>query len=655
MNKTGNNHPSKKIGNVNITFNANPDEIKYFDGAEAELLKVYQSRNPSTRINEILSNNPSWPMIYHLSSKRGSLLDWYDFKPGSSVLEIGAGCGAITEALLKKDIMVTALEIDPMRALVNATRNKKSSNLEVIVENLQSFKPQKKFDYIVCIGVLEYSGKYISGSDPYGSFLNYMRSLLDDQGSLLLAIENKLGLKYIAGAPEDHTGEIFDSLNNYPNSIGIKTFSRNELCGLLTASGFSSSYFFFPHPDYKLPHCVFSDDLYPGKGLEFPLGLLPTPTPEKRLHLFSEQTFAMTLETENLYPFFANSFLVEARATSEKRSEQKLAYFGQVDRKDSMAITTTFVREKEGLKVKKKACSPAANKHLENMEKQGKSLKNNSKIFKIHTASSTFKNTNEKEKLAELSYPYIEGSTLERKLLGELQAGNIDNAVQIIKSVISIIDSFEKKYINPAAQNDYNKIFGNYYNSSCVCIYPGIIDLNLDNFISSDKTLHLIDYEWIFPFHVPVDYVLGRMLLSFFMSRYSDILRRNFKSLNLVEPFPGMVIPKEILELTEIKSIDFKLCRQTDISFQAYVGKLSQTKTKTSVFTPANIGSVDSYISFFDHVAALDEKVKYLQEHLDNALSIKDQEIQRLNEENSAIPIRGYKKIKRNIKKLRPR
>ena len=37
--------------------------------------------------------------------------------------------------------------------------------------------------------------------------LQRVRSLLKPEGKLIVAIENQLGLKYFAGAPEDHLGQ----------------------------------------------------------------------------------------------------------------------------------------------------------------------------------------------------------------------------------------------------------------------------------------------------------------------------------------------------------------------------------------------------------------------------------------------------------------
>jgi len=108
---------------------------------------------------------------YHLSPIRANLVNWYSFDKKARVLEIGAGCGAITEALVKQDVHVDALELSERRAIINATRNQKAKNLNVLIGNLEVLEATRPYDYAVCVGVLEYAGRFTSGAKPYEMFL----------------------------------------------------------------------------------------------------------------------------------------------------------------------------------------------------------------------------------------------------------------------------------------------------------------------------------------------------------------------------------------------------------------------------------------------------------------------------------------------------
>ena len=146
------------------------------------------------------------------------------------------------------------------------------------------------------------------GVNPYEDFLKKIKSLLKQDGKLILAIENKYGLKYWCGAREDHTGLPFDGINQYElgNKKG-KTFSRRELKDLLINSGFSNTYFYYPLPDYKFPLHIYSENHLPkeAKGWE------PYYVPDGSTLIANEAKLYEDIIKNNVFEFFANSFLVE--------------------------------------------------------------------------------------------------------------------------------------------------------------------------------------------------------------------------------------------------------------------------------------------------------------------------------------------------------
>lgn len=290
------------------------DDI-YSDGdVEQDILKVFQSIHPKNKIEKILSNNPSWPMRYHLSPTRKNLLDWYDFNPEKSILEIGAGCGAITEVFCNKLKKVVSVELSELRSKIIANRYKKMENLTVIAGNLNDIALKEKFDYVSLIGVLEYAGKYTHTQNPFMDFLIKSKSYLKKDGTLIIAIENKFGLKYWAGCKEDHTGIIFNSIENYSNNKEIQTFGKYELKEMLNESGFKKINFFYPMPDYKLPNEIFSDNYLPTLEHNIKSNTFPFHDySQKREYLFNEKLVMDNIIKNKQFDFFANSFLIFAK------------------------------------------------------------------------------------------------------------------------------------------------------------------------------------------------------------------------------------------------------------------------------------------------------------------------------------------------------
>lgn len=295
----------EQIGNVKLNLTYYTGEDQYSDGdIEDELLRIVQGNKD---FDDVIKNDTRWPILYHLSKYREHIVEWYPFNENSDVLEIGAGCGAITGALSRNAKSVTCVELSKRRSLINAHRHQNSRNIEIFVGNFNEMKFEHQFDYITLIGVLEYAPSFSTSSKPFQEFLNYVKSLLKPNGKLFIAIENKFGLKYWAGAREDHTGKLFDSIEGYKESKGVRTFSKNELKNLLEECMFNKIKFYYPVPDYKLPFQVFSENSLPSIG---ELRELTHNFDNDRIQLFDESIVLDSLISSNEFEFFSNSFLV---------------------------------------------------------------------------------------------------------------------------------------------------------------------------------------------------------------------------------------------------------------------------------------------------------------------------------------------------------
>ncbi len=294
------------VGKVKLNYGFYKGEDKYSDGdIEDEILDFLKS---GKKADELLKNDNRWPILYHFSPNRHNLLEWYPFGFNEDVLEIGAGCGALTGLIASKAKTVTCVELSEKRSLINAHRCSEKTNIEIIIGNLNDINFQKKYDHITLIGVLEYAALYTQKvSSPYTSFLKKIKTLLKTGGKLIIAIENRLGLKYWAGSREDHTGNFFDGIESYPTNPGVSTFSKLELEELLSKSGFEKKDFYYPYPDYKLPSQIYTDQRLPAFG-ELKTGQVNYD--RSKLFLFDENAAANTIIKNKLFPEFSNSFLI---------------------------------------------------------------------------------------------------------------------------------------------------------------------------------------------------------------------------------------------------------------------------------------------------------------------------------------------------------
>ena len=303
---------SEKIGKVLLDTRFYTDSDRYSDGDETEnLLLDIVSRYREEEFPGIILQKASWPVTYHLSPLRESLLNWIPFRTGEKILEMGSGCGAVTGAFLRRGLQVSAVDLSLRRSRINATRHADCGELTILVGAGEDVLPHlaEKYDHATLIGVLEYAGVFSDAEKPYHHILNSISGVLKDDGSLWVAIENKLGMKYFAGCKEDHTGRYFEGIEGYPRKTGVRTFSKKELTDLAAECGFDCE-FYYPYPDYKFPVKIFSDERLPRQG---ELNRNWQNFDADRLQLFDETKAFDTVLQAGLFPEFSNSFLVRMR------------------------------------------------------------------------------------------------------------------------------------------------------------------------------------------------------------------------------------------------------------------------------------------------------------------------------------------------------
>ena len=304
---------------LNMDYYIPSDDDVYSDGSiESAIYKRVKENQME------VGSGDEWAEVYHLSPLRHNILNWYPFRAGCSILEIGAGCGALTGLLAERAAKLVSVELTKIRANIAFERNRDRHNLEVIVGDINRLKFTEKFDYIICNGVLEYAGLMIRGNEQNPGFelLSLMRSWLKEDGILLLAIENRLGLKYFAGSKEDHVGKAYAGIDGYRETRSIRTYSREELKTLCEKVGLVYQKWFFPFPDYKFPMEIFTDcsvnDRLPG--------VRDVPLDTDQVHVFDEERVYTDLMEVRAMQSLSNSFLIEASASELPAASQNIDY-----------------------------------------------------------------------------------------------------------------------------------------------------------------------------------------------------------------------------------------------------------------------------------------------------------------------------------------
>lgn len=285
-------------------FNAQDDlSNNIFD---EEILQIVKN---NTDFTDILHHDKRMHVKYSLSPIRRNLLEWYDFNNMASLLEIGGEYGALSGMFAEKVRDVKVIELCRGKAEVIYNRHKCCANLEILVGNFTDVQFTEKFDYIV-VNIFKYVGQYMNEKQPHKLFLADMKQRLKPNGKLIIIIENKFGLKYWAGAPEEDTGRRFESIENYPTGKNIQTFGKYELEGLIKSVGFHETLFYYPMPDHNLPNVIYSDSFLPDETAVFDVFSMDSALDSHKM--FNENLTLNSIIKNDMFTFFANSFIVIA-------------------------------------------------------------------------------------------------------------------------------------------------------------------------------------------------------------------------------------------------------------------------------------------------------------------------------------------------------
>jgi len=472
----------EKIGNVSLDLTYYPGEDYYCDGAvEDELLSIVQEVEPS-EYGRVIEERKSWPILYHLSPLRENIVDWVPLNKDAKVLEIGSGCGAITGALARKAESVTCIDLSKKRSSINAYRHKELENVTIKVGNFQDIEPslENDYDYIFLIGVFEYAQAYINTERPYEEFLHIVKKHCKADGKVAIAIENKFGLKYFAGCREDHLGEYFTGIEDYPNKGVVRTFSRGGLEKILKACQIEDYSFYYPYPDYKFMTTLFSDERLPRLG-ELTSNLRNFD--RSRLLLFDEKPAFDGIIREEAFPMFSNSYFLligQAEATVYSKYSN--------DRAAEYAIRTDIVKEKSGnWHVEKHPMNPAAKGHMEQILHAKELLSDKYSQSDLVVCECEPKEDG-------LVFPYLSGKTLEELLDECLEREDTKQLEQLLEKYMSYLN-YNKDY--PAT--DYDLIF--------------------PNLLITENSWQIIDYEWTYERTIQPEEIAQRALFCYMLGK----------------------------------------------------------------------------------------------------------------------------------------
>lgn len=256
----------------------------------------------------------------------------------AQILDVGAGWGQISLPLARQ-CRVTAVEPTLERlAFIQAVAQQEglTERMHFVQADLFDLEFSTRFDLVCCIGVLEWVGRFRPGDVRMRqvAFLKRLRSTIAATGRVVIGIENRFGLKYLLGSPDDHTGLSHISVLDRTlaakkhqvvtgNELRVLTYTLAECQALLAEAGFSKVTAYAAYPDYKLPEAIISiDDSFESRVGE--MSYIPEHHGNDGSPLSGELQEALashyrTLSELGVARFFAPSFFFVGEGPSEAR------------------------------------------------------------------------------------------------------------------------------------------------------------------------------------------------------------------------------------------------------------------------------------------------------------------------------------------------
>lgn len=492
-------------------------------------IKNYIEKYKPEQYEKIIEKDTRTNIVNIFSEMRTNIIKWYPFEPNKKILEIGANYGEITQELVKRTPEVTSIEFTKEKIECIQKRIKENVKL-ILCDNLKELNLPEKYDYIIIIGTGEYAKKL--GFKNLKEMLEWSYMQLSEDGKMLVAIDNKFGVKYLAGSTRNNKEVPFANYKNYVEK-DYKMYGKTELENMLKQ--FPNYKFYYPVPNYNLTNMIYTDEYLP-KRSRYNIYYR-----EDEEILFNETDFMEYAIKNSKFDFFTNSYLIEISKT--KTSDVWYVNFSNM-RKKQYKIITKITSEK----VTKEAYGEEAKTHIENIQKNI-------------------------EKLQQLGY-----TTCEKFQDGKILSQYINKPT---------MDEYLARLLEQDKQEEFIQELDKWYKQ----LKEGFIDLVFQNVFYDGNEYIVFDQEW-YEKNAPVEQIMYRSIKSlFFQHNYLknkiDVneLYKRFNVQDKIKQFEkqedmlqNKIVDPQILKfysekwkaMTSVEDIKMKYQKQLDLQKQQF-------------------------------------------------------------------------------------
>lgn len=190
------------------------------------------------------------------------------------------------------------------------------------------------YDVIVAVDVIEYA------INP-AEVLKWIHGLLRPNGKLLLATDNRLGIRYFCGDQDAFSGKNYDSVENYTHLLSWereemkgRAYAKTELLGFLEDAGFMRHRTFSVFPRISNAQLLLAEGYVPNEALD--IRIFPEYNNPDTVFLLEEELYPSLLENGLLHGM-ANGFFIECPMDGLLPSVNQVTLSGERGVENAMA------------------------------------------------------------------------------------------------------------------------------------------------------------------------------------------------------------------------------------------------------------------------------------------------------------------------------
>ncbi len=291
-----------------------------------------------------------------------AIVKWYEIEKGSRAACVVWGCGnsrLTAEALKEMGVWTDLIPLEEIDRRQNEEGGREGGSCADAASTGgkadRRETGQGKYDIIVAVDVIEYMSHAEEG-------LRRLRTMLKPEGKLLLAADNRLGIRYFCGDQDAFSGKNYDGIENYRHlhswerkTMEGRAYSKRELTGFLEKAGFGGHRFYSVFPKTSNPQLLLAEDYEPNEALD--IRVFPEYNNPGTVFLMEEELYPTLMENGMLHAM-ANGFFIECPLDGVYAPVSQVTLSGERGTDDAMA---TIVR-RDGLVEKRALYGPGRRK-----------------------------------------------------------------------------------------------------------------------------------------------------------------------------------------------------------------------------------------------------------------------------------------------------